>query len=328
MQVKLHANARLTPLQRKEVQESREGVRALALRYGVTETTIRRWRSRTEVHDRSHVRHDLGQSTSPVEEELIVALRRDAALSLEDIVEVMHRCVNPDLSRSAIYRCLRRYGIAGRLAEAVEQARAGAFEAAACGFIHIDLKHLPRLGGETAYVFVAIDRATRFVHIDIIHDRSAATAAACLERFLEVFPHPVHTILTDNGAEFTDRFAVDMKGKPEGKPSGHHPFDRICAARGICHKLTRPFRPQTNGMVERFNRRLAQALRDIPGGPNRGKNKFRKPEERNAFLHRFVYNYNRTRLQCLAYNAPVTLLHNLTEENTKAGVWSAATRHL
>jgi len=41
--------------------------------------------------------------------------------------------------------------------------------------------------------------------------------------FLAHFPHRVHTILTDNGAEFTDRFAVDMKNKPPGRPSGNHP---------------------------------------------------------------------------------------------------------
>lgn len=322
MQVKLHANARLTPKQRGEVQASRESVTALALRYGVTETTIRRWRGRSSVHDRPHVRHNLGQSTTDVEEELIVALRQDARLSLDDIVEVMHRCVNPKLSRSAIHRCLRRRGAAQRPQEPGEAAPLrGTFEDAGCGFIHIDLKHLPRLEKKPAYVFVAIDRATRFVHIEIVEDKCAETIAGCLKRFLGAFPHPVHAILTDNGSEFTDRFAVDMKGKPEGKPSGRHPFDRVCGEQGIEHRLTKPFHPQTNGMVERFNRRIAQILRDLPPcGSNGGKNKFNTQAERNRFLHRFVDNYNKTRLRCLGYVAPVTVLHNLTEDNTCAGV--------
>ena len=71
-------------------------------------------------------------------------------------------------------------------------------------------------------------------------------------------------MLTDNGSEFTDRFAVDKKGKPHDKPSGTHPFDLACAARALAHRLTRPFRPQTNGMVERFNRRLGDHLDRMP----------------------------------------------------------------
>ena len=73
-------------------------------------------------------------------------------------------------------------------------------------------------------------------------------------------PIAVHTILTDNGAEFTDRFAVDMKDKPHDRPSGNHPFDLVCAKRNIDHRLTRPYRPQTNGLVERFNRRIVEAI--------------------------------------------------------------------
>jgi transposase InsO family protein len=46
--------------------------------------------------------------------------------------------------------------------------------------------------------------------------------------------------------------AIDKKGKPHDKPSGDHPFDRICAQRAITHRLTQPFRPQTNGMVARL----------------------------------------------------------------------------
>ncbi len=49
-----------------------------------------------------------------IEEALIVELRRDVGLSIDDITEVMHRCVNAKLSRSAIYRCLRCHGVGGR----------------------------------------------------------------------------------------------------------------------------------------------------------------------------------------------------------------------
>lgn len=325
MQIKLHANARLTPKQRGEVQASFETVRELSRRFGVTETTIRRWRNRVHSHnpigDRSHTRHQLHQSTTPVEEELIVALRVDARLSLDDILEVMHRCVNKKLSRSAVYRCLKRFGVTNIPQENNEAPpKHGTFEDASCGFIHVDLKHLTRLEGKPSYVFVAIDRATRFVHIDIISDRAAKTVATCLSRFLQKFPHKVHTILTDNGSEFTDRFAVDMKGKPDGKPSGGHLFDRVCIDNNIEHRLIKPFTPQTNGMVERFNRRISQAIRNLPPSPhNGGKNKFKTTAQRTSFLHLFVDNYNKTRLRCLNYTAPIHLLHNHTKYNTQAG---------
>src|SRR5260370_40377319 len=90
--------------------------------------------------------------------------------------------------------------------------------------------------------------------------RDGETSAGFLTRFLAHFPHRVHTILTDNGAEFTDRFAVDMKNKPPGRPSGNPPFDLVCANHNIDHRLTRPYRPQTNGLVERFNRRITEAI--------------------------------------------------------------------
>jgi transposase InsO family protein len=107
-----------------------------------------------------------------------------------------------------------------------------------------------------------------------------------LKRFLAHFPHRVHTILTDNGSEFTDRFAVEMKDKPHDRPSGRHPFDRICARHNIDHHLTKPFRPQTNGLVERFNRRIVEA---IGRQPKRGiaHRLFASHVEQDAFLNRF-----------------------------------------
>ncbi len=101
------------------------------------------------------------------------------------------------------------------------------------GFIHLDSKQLTALNGERAYAYVAIDRATRFAVLDILPDRKGTTGAAFLTHALAAFPVQVHTGLTDNGGELTDRFAVDKPGKPEGQPSGTHPFDRVCTARGL-----------------------------------------------------------------------------------------------
>ena len=319
LDLKLHVNATTTPRIRAYIQSSNLSVADLSKELGISETTVRKWRKRTSVQDLSHRRHELGQSTSPEEETIIEGLRRDVGLSLDDIVEVMNRCVNEDLSRSAIYRCLKRLGISGRPQRGAKASRP--FEETTFGYIHIDLKHLPRLNKQPSYVFVAIERATRFVYVEVVLRRDAETIAGCLKRFIEAFGYPIHTILTDNGSEFTDRFAVDKKDKPDNRPSGHHPFDRLCQAHGIEHRLTRPFRPQTNGMVERFNRRLSEALRRAsPSGRNGGKNRFDTHEQRDQFIYDFVYNYNRTRLGCLGYKAPLEALNNQAELNTQAGM--------
>src|SRR4051812_6642837 len=253
MDLALHANATTTPRTRAYIQRSKKPVAELAVELGVSETTIRRWRGRTSVGDHSHRPKKLTTSLSAMEEALVCELRTSLQLPLDDIVEVIRRCVNDELSRSAIHRCLQRHGISHR--KKPDKPSVGVFEQATVGFIHFDLKHLPALERHKSYAFVAIDRATRYVYVEIHLKRDAKTSAGFLDRFLGHFPHSVHTILTDNGSEFTDRFAVDMKNKPKDKPSGRHPFDLICAKRGIQHRLTRPHRPQTNGLVERFNRR-------------------------------------------------------------------------
>jgi len=319
MELNLHANATTTPKVRAYIQRSRAPVAVLAHELGVSQTTIRRWRGRTAVTDRSHTPKRLAISLSPIEEALVCELRTELRLPLDDITEVMRRCVNAKLSRSAIHRCLKRHGLSQR--PKPDKPAVGVFEQASVGFIHVDLKHLPALDRRKAYGFVAIDRATRYVYLEIHPRRDGETAAGFLTHFLAHFPYPVHTILTDNGSEFTDRFAVDMKEKPHDRPSGRHPFDRVCADNRISHRLSKPFRPQTNGLVERFNRRLGEALRSRPPARrNRGKNRFETHAERDAFLQRFVHDYNRTRLKCLGYLAPLQALNNPPGSNTCAGV--------
>lgn len=321
MKLHLHANATTTPKTRAYIQARPAPVAALARALGVSETTIRRWRGRQTQADGSHVRHDLGQSTTPEQEAIIAVLRRDARLSLDDITEVMRRCLAPDLSRSAIWRCLRRQGLGGRLPPLDAPAPAGRFDPAPFGYVHADLKYLGKLKSVAAFAFVVIERTTRFAHLEVLPDRRAQTVAAAWGRFLAAFGHPVHTVLTDNGAEFTDRFGRGSRAGHDARPTGRHPFDRLCAEHGIRHKTTRPYRPQTNGMVERFNRRLSEAIRALPQARDnaRIRTHFQSNTQRTRFLQTFVADYNRTRLRCLGYKAPIDILNNLTEDNTEGG---------
>ncbi len=121
------------------------------------------------------------------------------------------------------------------------------------GYVHIDIKHLSQ---KKRYLYVAIDRATRWVHLEIRNSQSAEDAQAFMKQVEEKIPITIQTVLTDNGKFFTDRFTR----AGERKPSGRHVFDQESQAHGIEHRLIKPGRPQTNGMVERFNDRISDIL--------------------------------------------------------------------
>ena len=166
MHLKLHANATTTPRTRAYIQSSKASTSSLARELGVSARTVARWRGRREVHDRSHVPHRLATTMSDWEEALCVELRTSLALPLDDITEAMRRCINPKLSRSAIHRCLKRYAISARRGPGKTPVVAFQTEAPA-GFIHVDVKYLPPLDRRRSDADVAIDRATRFVYLEI-----------------------------------------------------------------------------------------------------------------------------------------------------------------
>src|SRR5262245_59354055 len=144
----------MLPRRRKSgayIQRSKKPVAELAIELGVSETTIYRWRGRTTVTDRSHTPKRLTTKLSSLEEALICELRTQLQLPLDDISEVMRRCVNPKISRSATHRCLKRHGLNKRPTPG--KPPVGVFEQATVGFIHIDLKHLPALVRRKSYAF-------------------------------------------------------------------------------------------------------------------------------------------------------------------------------
>ena len=172
------------------------------------------------------------------------------------------------------------------------------FKAYEPGYVHVDVKYLPQMQDEDKrrYVFVAIDRATRWVFIDIKQHKTAASAKAFLAAVRKAAAFRIHTILTDHGKEFTDR----LFGSRTRQPTGEHEFDQLCQALGIEHRLTKPRTPKTNGMVERFNGRLNQVLRS---------HHFNSVEDLEKTLHRFVWLYNHHLPQkALGHEAPVQAL--------------------
>ena len=258
----LHPCARTTPRTRSEINASCESVSVLASRYNVTPATARKWKEREDCQDRSHRPNTLNTTLTPTQELLVVELRRMALLPLDDLLAITHEFINSAVSRSGLDRCLRRHGVSN-LKSLLPKIEGEApplktFKDYELGFLHIDIKYLPRMPDETQrrYLFVAIDRATRWVYFRIYANQTEASSTDFLRRLRKVAPMKIQTILTDNGSQFTDRFTSQGK-----RPSGKHVFDASCAQMGIVHRLSPPRHPQTNGMVERFNGRISEVVK-------------------------------------------------------------------
>jgi transposase InsO family protein len=163
-------------------------------------------------------------------------------LPLDDLVAVVREFLCPEVSRSGMDRCLRRHGV-GNLRELLPKEAElprKAFKTYEPGFLHMDVKYLPQMEDETKrrYLFVAIDRATRWVYLDVREDKTARSARSFLQNLSEACPIRIQKLLTDNGKEFTDRLL-----SRDRHASGKHEFDQLCAALGIEHRLTRPRKP-------------------------------------------------------------------------------------
>ena len=309
MLIHLHKQATTTPKVRAAIQSSDDAGTVLAERFGVTAQTVYKWRKRDNVEDRSHTPHRLQTTLTPAQEAVAVALRKTLLISLDDLLAVVREFLNPNVSRSGLDRCLRRHGVGNLRNLQVKQARPkhSAFKAYEPGYIHIDVKYLPQMADESRrrYLFVAIDRATRWVFIRIFTAKTSANARRFLRDLERTCPIRIRTILTDNGKEFTDR----LFGLRKRAATGAHEFDTLCADLGIEHRLTPPKSPQTNGMVERFNGRIEEILQS---------HHFRSGEELGTTMHRYVWLYNQQLPQsALGSKAPLQAMkdwHKLKPE--------------
>jgi transposase InsO family protein len=248
----IHPNARTTPAVRAEIARSAEPSGALAERYGVSTETIRKWRQRglADCRDRSSRPHKLPWKASEEERAVVCALRRATGFPLDDLTFIVAHFL-PHLGRDNVYRILKAAGLSRRPAPAAPERAAAKFKEYELGFVHLDVKHLPKLrtaDGELRrrYLFVAIDRRSRSVHLAVKDDETEASATAFLKDALAAFPFRATHILTDRGSCFT----ADA-------------FERACRTLGVEHRKTRPYTPRTNGMAERFNGRVQREVLGI-----------------------------------------------------------------
>ena len=248
----IHSNARTTPAVRAEIASSAEPTGVLAQRFGVSTETIRKWRQRgpEDCQDRSARPHKLPWKASEEERAIVCALRRSTGFPLDDLTFVVAHFL-PHLNRDAVYRILKAEGL-NRLPPADRTRKPhGTFKEYEVGFVHLDVKHLPKLRDRDGvlrkrYLYVAIDRASRFVHLAVKDDETTASAVAFLKEAVQAFPFQVTHILTDRGSCFT----------ADG-------FEAVCCELKAQHRTTRPDTPRTNGMAERFNGRVQREVLGI-----------------------------------------------------------------
>jgi transposase InsO family protein len=251
----LHRSATTTEAIRRAIQHSQESMRALARRHGINQKTVAKWKKRESTADR-RTGPTVPRSTvlSVEQEAIIVAFRKHTLLPLDDCLYALQATI-PQLTRSSLHRCLERHGIS-RLPEVEgDKARRKKFDTYPIGFFHIDLAEVRTAEGKL-YLFVAIDRTSKFAVVELVERANMQAAAAFLQALVEAVPYRIHTILTDNGIQFAD-LPKNRQG-PTARLRGH-PFNRICHVHGIQHRLTKPNHPWTNGQVERMNRTIKDA---------------------------------------------------------------------
>ena len=142
-------------------QRSQEKTSTLAQRYGLSRTTVTKWRSRKTTTD-APMGPSQPRSTvlSPAEEAVIVEFRRRTLLPLDDVMGCLHESL-PKLSRSSLHRCLLRHGISRLPASDIKATGRGKFAPTEIGYVHIDIAEL-RLAQGKLNMFLAIDRVSKF----------------------------------------------------------------------------------------------------------------------------------------------------------------------
>lgn len=247
MQQVYHFNATTNINIRSQIQNDPSTNSELAARFNVSEQTISKWKNRGFVEDVSCRPLNIKYALTDLEKALAISLRRSTWMPIDEVWEALLE-TNPEVSRSSVYRCFVKEDINKVPQE--KKDRAKKFKAYKPGYLHIDVTYLPKFKGQSYYLFVAIDRATRVIFYYIYEDKSAASTEDFMERCLGFFPVYITHILTDNGLEFTNRLIKSKKGNLCQKPSK---MDEKCTKHNIEHRLTKPATPKTNGMVERAN---------------------------------------------------------------------------
>ena len=319
-----HANATLTPRGRlllaRCVVVDHWSLRRAAERFGVSQTTAKRWADRFRALGEagmggrsSRPRHSPRRTPTRIERRIpgLLVVRRWGPARI---------AFHLKLAISTVGRVLRRYGAPPlRFTDPATGTRIRAsrpapqrYERQAPGeLVHMDVKKLGRIpdgGGHRvhgraaaqkirksaapgyAYLHHALDDHSRLAYSEILADERKETVVAFWTRAVEWFAArgiTVARVLTDNGSAYRSKLFAETLGT------------------SITHKRTRPYRPQTNGKVERFHRTMTAgwAFRRL----------YLSESARRKALPAWLHEYNHHRPHtATGGRPPITRLTNLS----------------
>ena len=285
-----HRNAKTNVNQRLAMHQSSTSSRNLAIKYEISHVTASKWHQRDEPEDKSSAPNTIHYTVDPAFWKIIKKVRQKALFSLDDLVVALQPYIER-LNRPNCYRILLHYRLNRLSSKEKKERKQFAFYKP--GYLHIDFFHLPRIEGKKYYCFLAIDRATRMVFLDLYPRRRKQEAADFLVKCLSFFPYRIHHVLTDNVREFS------MKGQQSfGKTSDSGTlFELICELCGITYRKTKAHHPWTNGMAERMVRTTREHTTHLK--------RYQTMEEAVVDIKRFqdIHNFQR-KLKVLGYKTP------------------------
>ncbi|MFE9628332.1 IS481 family transposase [Streptomyces sp. NPDC006527] len=315
-----HRNVRLTVHGRRLlVERVRAGrpVAHVAAEMGISRTAhkwLRRWRSEGEsgLRDRSGRPHRTPHRTPATAETRVCRLRQERKLGPARIGPIL------GLPASTVHRVLTRHGLnrlafldrpTGQVIRRYEHSRPGEL-------VYVDVKILGRIPdgggwrvhGRAAcpdrrrttgfdYIHSAVDDHSRLAYSEVHPDEKAATCAGFLQRAATFFAtcgiDRIERVLTDNAWPYRKSLA----------------WRQALADLGAAGKLTRAYRPQTNGKVERFNRTLLDEWAYL--------RPYTSNTERTAALADFLHTYNHHRCHTsLGGHPPISRVNNASGQYT------------
>lgn len=223
--------------------------------------------------------------TIPFIENKVIALREKGNNRYE-IVSILKPLLKKSTpSPSGVYNIFKRYGM-NRLKPKMKQEKRKIIKEKAGELGHIDTHYLNKgiIHGDNKryYLVCVIDSCTRIAWAEVIDDIKSLTVMfsvlRCLNIISDNYNIKYQEVLTDNGSEF---------GKKIAKTKREHPFERMLMELGIKHRYIRPYRPQTNGKVERFWRTIEEDLLE--------ETYFETLEDLKEELLQYLYYYNHER---------------------------------
>ena len=236
---------------------------------------------------------------SKEEERAIVKIHRKLNANEFEIHHLIEGKFRVHPSVSTIYRTLKRYPLNKKRKETIKR-----YERKYPGeLLHADTYSLAKtimFDRKKYYLFGAIDDCTRLCHVELIERQTSQQATEAFFKAYKWFnAHGIQPeeVMTDNGQEFTAFTSQKAKDK--------HFFESMLNIFGLKHIYTKPYRPQTNGKIERFWRILYnECLLAI--------NKTLTLDEFKAEINGFMYRYNyQRRHSALNYRTPLDKLNNI-----------------